>query len=52
MPDASKLVTVPVGKLGIIPLQSCTSLGDKVNQYLVKWRKERNLNDNNFVVNG
>ena len=52
MPDASKLVTVPVGKLGIIPLQSCTSLGDKVNQYLVKWRKERNLNDNNFVFNG
>ena len=52
MPDASKLVTVPVGKLGIIPLQSCTSLGDKVNQYLVKWRKERNLNENNFVFNG
>ena len=33
--------TMPVGRLGIIPLQSCMPLGRKVNDYLVKWRKER-----------
>ena len=30
-----------VGDIGIIPMQSCTALGDKVNQYIVDWRKER-----------
>ena len=41
MPDSSNLINVPVGKLGIIPLQSCTSLGEKVDSYLAKWRAER-----------
>lgn len=36
------LSTLPVGRLGLIPLESCQSLGDKVNDWLVKWRKERN----------
>ncbi|MGN0204960.1 MAG: ribose-phosphate pyrophosphokinase, partial [Coprococcus sp.] len=31
----------PVGDLGIIPLQSCSELGKKVNEYIVDWRKER-----------
>ncbi len=31
----------PVGDLGIIPLQSCSELGKKVNDYIVDWRKER-----------
>jgi ribose-phosphate pyrophosphokinase len=31
----------PVGRLGIIPLQSCSTLGKKVDDYIVKWRKER-----------
>jgi len=35
------LETNPVGTLGIIPLKSCTALGEKVNNYLVEWRKER-----------
>lgn len=35
------LVTLPVGRLGLIPLESCNSLGDKVNDWLVQWRKER-----------
>ena len=34
------LETIPVGSLGIIPLPSCKELGDKVNDYLVQWRKE------------
>ena len=29
MPDSSHLITVPVGKLGIIPLESCKALGEK-----------------------
>ena len=33
--------TVPVGDLGIIPLESCSSLGKRVNDYIVAWRKER-----------
>lgn len=33
--------TLPVGILGLIPLQSCSSLGAKVNDWLVKWRAER-----------
>jgi len=33
----------PVGRLGIIPLQSCASLGKKVDDYLVSWRRGRAL---------
>jgi len=39
--DMRNLETIPVGALGIIPLESCRQLGDKVNQYLVDWRTER-----------
>ena len=42
----SMLETIPVGTLGIIPLKSCTSLGEKVNNYLVEWRNSR---DNDHV---
>lgn len=41
MPDDSKLETIPVGRLGIIALESCTELGNKVDNYIVKWRAER-----------
>lgn len=41
MPDSSNLINVPVGKLGIIPLQSCMPLGEKVDSYIAKWRAER-----------
>ena len=33
--------SIPVGDLGIIPLQSCSGLGNMVNEYIVDWRKER-----------
>ena len=29
------------GKLGLIPLESCKELGQKVDSFLVKWREER-----------
>lgn len=32
---------LPAGRLGIIPLASCTTLGKKVDDYLVSWRKNR-----------
>ena len=35
------LETIPVGALGIIPLKGCEQLSQKVNDYLVQWRTER-----------
>ena len=33
--------SLPVGRLGIIPLESCMTLGRKVDSYLATWRRER-----------
>lgn len=33
--------TIPVGPLGIVALESSKTMGQRVNDYLVKWRKER-----------
>ena len=32
---------LPVGALGIIALDSCRELGEKINRYIVKWRTDR-----------
>ena len=40
--DSNLLSTIPVGELGIIALQSCTALGERVDSYLSKWRAARN----------
>ncbi|EGG80349.1 ribose-phosphate diphosphokinase [Lachnospiraceae bacterium 2_1_46FAA] len=34
------LENIPVGALGIIAVDGCQELGNKVNDYLVKWRNE------------
>lgn len=34
------LENIPVGSLGLIPVVGSENLGEKVNDYLVKWRKE------------
>ena len=39
--EKRNLETIPVGSLGMIPLEGCKSLGEKVDYYLVKWRTER-----------
>ncbi len=39
--EKRNLETIPVGSLGMIALEGCKSLGEKVDQYLVKWRAER-----------
>ena len=39
--EKRNLETIPVGSLGIIALEGCKPLGQKIDQYLVKWRTER-----------
>lgn len=39
--NTKELTTLPVGRLGLIPLESCSELGQQVNKWLVQWRKER-----------
>lgn len=39
--EKRNLETIPVGSLGVITLDGCRPLGEKVNYYLVKWRTER-----------
>ena len=39
--EKRNLETIPVGSLGMIPLEGCKALGEKVDYYLVKWRTER-----------
>lgn len=39
--DATPLDSLPVGRLGIIPLKSCEKLGSRVDDYIVKWRRDR-----------
>lgn len=36
------LRTIPVGPLALIPLKSCSDMGERINDYLVEWRRERN----------
>ncbi|MDL2302159.1 ribose-phosphate pyrophosphokinase [Lachnospiraceae bacterium OttesenSCG-928-D06] len=39
--EKRNLETIPVGSLGIIPLEGCCTLGQTIDNYLVKWRTER-----------
>lgn len=39
--DERNLETIPAGSLGLIPLESCKAMGEKVDKYLVKWRETR-----------
>ena len=39
--EEKTIETIPVGPLGLIPLKSCAELGEKVNQHLIAWRRER-----------
>lgn len=44
------LENIPVGPIGFIPIDGCKELGNKVNDYLVKWRKEASESTGNDVV--
>ncbi len=48
--ETRNLETIPVGSLGIIPLEGCRSLGEKVNDYLVKWRTVRESEHKNSLA--
>ncbi len=48
--DERHTETIPYGTLGIIPLASCTQMGKKVDEYLVKWREQRQ-HDNTSTLN-
>ena len=39
--EKRNLESIPVGSLGVIALEGCKTLGEKVDYYLVKWRTER-----------
>lgn len=39
------VATVPTGRLGIIALESCRQLGQKINDHIVSWRTARLKND-------
>lgn len=41
---------VPVGPLGIIPLDSVSSLGEKVDQYLTRWREDNTRKHSNEIA--
>ena len=41
---------IPVGPLGFIPVNGCQELGKKVDDYLVKWRKEAAENNSAVIV--
>ena len=41
---------IPVGPLGFIPVNGCQELGKKVDDYLVKWRKEAVENNSAVLV--
>ena len=47
--DEQNLQTIPVGPLGLIPMNSCTELGRKVDAYLADWRRERE-NENKTTI--
>lgn len=47
------LSTIPVGRLGVVPLKGCQELAKSVDNYLVKWRTEReNEHKDSLAFNG
>ena len=53
MSDLRNLETIPAGALGLIPLESCKTIGAKVDKYLVDWRETReNAHKNSMAFKG
>ena len=51
--DERHTATIPYGTLGIIPLKSCSAMGEKVDEYLVNWREQReHENQSNLACSG
>lgn len=47
--EENNLTTIPVGPLGIVALNSCTEMGQKVDKYISTWRTERE-NENKHTI--
>ena len=51
--DERHTATMPYGTLGIVPLKSCSKMGEKVDDYLVQWREQReHENQSNLAFSG
>lgn len=51
--DERHTATIPYGTLGIVPLKSCSKMGEKVDDYLVQWREQReHVNQSNLAFSG
>ena len=51
--DERHTATIPYGTLGIVPLKSCSKMGEKVDDYLVQWREQReHENQYNLAFSG
>lgn len=48
--EKRNLETIPVGSLGMIPLEGCWQLGAEIDRYLVKWRTERENEHKNSLA--
>ena len=42
--------TIPVGPLALIPLSGCAELGSLVDEWLVRWRTERQSEHKSSIV--
>ncbi len=49
MPELQDFAKIPVGQLGIIALPGCEKVAQKIDSYLVKWRKERESEHKNTI---
>ncbi len=48
--DTNLLSTIPVGPLGIVAMENCTALGQRVDAYLSKWRTARNNTEKSTIA--
>ncbi|MCR4806695.1 MAG: ribose-phosphate pyrophosphokinase [Lachnospiraceae bacterium] len=48
--EKRNLESIPVGSLRMIPLEGCIDLGHKIDEYLVKWRTERENEHKNSLA--
>lgn len=48
--EKRNLETIPVGSLGMIPLEGCMPLGRMIDDYLIRWRTERENEHKNTLA--
>ncbi|MBE6883002.1 MAG: ribose-phosphate pyrophosphokinase [Ruminococcaceae bacterium] len=50
--DSISLLHMPVGTLGIVGMESCQEITEKINKYLVEWRAERHIDISDANLRG